>query len=87
MSWTYTSGSYQANYGDAQLRVWLEPSMPIPSEAGDYGSDEHPFVWHFEVKNEYGEVDFRGVRETMEEAQHIAAQKAEQFLPDLLRVA
>ena len=80
MTWHYTSGRYTLNAGEVQLKVWLDPAVNIPSEDDELGSEEHPFVWLFEVR-EGNRCDVRGVRETLAEAQRAALTKLEQVQP------
>ena len=72
---------------DCQLKVWLEPDTSFLSEPHELGSDEHPFVWHFEVTHDEDGFVCRGVRETLSEAQSIAQRKALELLPDELEIA
>lgn len=87
MSWNYTSGRYQAQCGDYSLHAFLHPDMTIPTEENGLGSDEHPFVWFFEVYADDGVREFRGVRETLAEAQAAARSNLEQLLPDAVPMA
>ena len=87
MTWSYTGGTYATQLGEYALKVRVDPAMPIPTEDGDLGSDEHPFVWRYEVVADDGVVDFRGVRETLSEAQNAAWLSASQVLPDELEHA
>ena len=84
MLWNGSGQSYSAQCGEYDLRVWLDPNMPIPNKASGLGSDEHPFVWLYEVRYEDGTVDFRGVRETLLEAQNAAAKQVWHVQPDVL---
>lgn len=84
MLWNGSGQNYTAQCGEYDLRVWLDPNMPIPNEDADLGSDEHPFVWLYEVRHEDGTVDFRGVRETLGDAQTAAATQVRHVQPYVL---
>lgn len=87
MSWHYTAGRYTAQYGDYRLHAWVNSDMPIPTEDDGLGSEEHPFVWFFEVYAGDGVREFRGVRETLAEAQEAALMNVEQVSPDVVPLA
>lgn len=87
MDWNYAGGCYSLSYGDCHLQARLTPEMPMRPEEDELGSDEHPFVWLFEVYDAGGRCEVRGMRETLDEAQRAALQKADEVQADVLRLA
>lgn len=87
MLWTQAGNNYSAEWGEYSLRVWLDPRMKVPTAEGELGSDEHPFVWFYEVIYEDGTVDFRGLRETLDEAKQAATVQVRNVQPDDYQLA
>ena len=81
------SGLHTEALGELELKIWLNPATAMLAEPEELGSEEHPFVWHFEVTHAEDGLVGRGVRETFLEAKQTAEDKATEYLPDLLPAA
>ena len=85
--WSTTGDTHSSTLGDYRLKVRLESDTVMLAEDGDLGSEEHPFVWHFEVEHVVEGFICRGLRETLTEAKYGAQRKAEEYLPDAVPLA
>ena len=66
------------------LKVALNSQTSMVGLDGELGSEEHPFVWQFELSHSEDGFVCRGVRETLFEAQQQCHKAALDYLPQQL---